>query len=156
MNFYEHGLAERKLIEDWADKYFNGVDYDIEIEHTDAAGFDVYDSIIKATHRTNVEAPTVLIIETKIRNKHYDKLMLEKAKNDALNDKLSELDADCIVYLQQTPKGIYAFDLVTLQGGFKWQQKELIYLTCDRSKGSRMKTVTYIDCNQAFHVIIND
>jgi len=49
-------------------------------------------------------------IELKCRGKHYDTLMIEKKKYDALHLKCSD-NIDSPIYINSTPKGIFRFNL---------------------------------------------
>ena len=49
-------------------------------------------------------------IELKCRGKHYDTLLLEKKKYDALHLKCSD-NIDTPVYINSTPKGVFRFNL---------------------------------------------
>ena len=51
-----------------------------------------------------------LTIELKCRSTHYDELILEKDKYEALMDRAQDLDFTPF-YINSTPKGIYAFNL---------------------------------------------
>jgi len=53
---------------------------------------------------------TSVDIELKCRNKHYDDLLIEKAKYDKLLLR-AEKHLTIPVYVSQTPQGIYAFNL---------------------------------------------
>ena len=52
-------------------------------------------------------------IELKCRNKHYDDLLIEKMKYDKLMARANKFGT-LAVYISQTPKGIYAFNLSKL------------------------------------------
>lgn len=49
-------------------------------------------------------------IELKCRGKHYDTLILERKKYDAMIEKCSDND-DLPIYINSTPEGIYRFNL---------------------------------------------
>jgi len=52
-------------------------------------------------------------IELKCRNKHYDELLIEKAKYDKLLQRAQKF-LTVPIYISQTPQGIYAFNLANL------------------------------------------
>ena len=52
-------------------------------------------------------------IELKCRNKHYDELLIEKAKYDKLIHRAQKF-LTVPIYISQTPQGIYAFNLSSL------------------------------------------
>ena len=49
-------------------------------------------------------------IELKCRNRHYDELLIEKAKYDKLVKRAQKF-LTVPIYISQTPQGIYAFNL---------------------------------------------
>jgi len=57
-------------------------------------------------------------IELKCRGKHYDTLLIEKKKYDALHLKCSDND-DIPMYINSTPEGIYRFNLYSVEP--KWE-----------------------------------
>lgn len=60
-------------------------------------------------------------IELKCRNKHYDELMIEKDKYDALV-KRSEEFGTTPIYINSTPEGIFVFNLGKLPEP-QWEDK---------------------------------
>ena len=60
-------------------------------------------------------------IELKCRNKHYDDLVIEKYKYDKLLAR-AESHNTIPVYICQTPKGIFAFNLASLEEP-SWETK---------------------------------
>lgn len=60
-------------------------------------------------------------IELKCRNKHYDELLIEKDKYDALL-KRSEEFGTTPIYINSTPDGIFVFNLGKLPEP-KWEDK---------------------------------
>ena len=61
-------------------------------------------------------------IELKCRRKHYDTLILEKSKYDAMI-KESEKNLDIPIYINSTPNGIYLFNLYEVEQN--WFTKSL-------------------------------
>lgn len=61
-------------------------------------------------------------IELKCRRTHYDTLLLEKKKYDAMILE-SDKHLDTPIYINSTPKGIYSFDLSLLKP--EWETKRL-------------------------------
>jgi len=53
-------------------------------------------------------------IELKCRAVHYDTLLIEKKKYDAMIDKCKE-NLDIPIYINSTPKGVYRFNLYIVQ-----------------------------------------
>jgi hypothetical protein len=60
-------------------------------------------------------------IELKCRNKHYDELLIEKDKYDALL-KRSEEFGTTPIYINSTPEGVFVFNLGKLPEP-KWEDK---------------------------------
>jgi hypothetical protein len=60
-------------------------------------------------------------IELKCRNKHYDELLIEKDKYDALI-KRSEEFGTTPIYINSTPEGIFVFNLAKLHEP-QWEDK---------------------------------
>jgi len=61
-------------------------------------------------------------IELKCRKKHYDTLILEKYKYDAMILKCND-NLDIPMYINSTPEGIYSFNLFEIKP--KWEVKYL-------------------------------
>ena len=57
-------------------------------------------------------------IELKCRGAHYDTLLIEKKKYDAMIDKADE-NLDIPIYINSTPKGVYKFNLYLVDP--KWE-----------------------------------
>ena len=60
-------------------------------------------------------------IELKCRRTHYDELLIEKDKYDALMDRAKKFGTRPF-YINSTPQGIYAFNLEELKD-IKWEMK---------------------------------
>jgi hypothetical protein len=85
-------------------------------------------------------------IELKCRRKHYDTLILEKSKYDAMI-KESNKHLDVPIYINSTPKGIYLFNLLEVE--LKWYTKSLPATTEFKKRMWIKKEVTELDINQA-------
>jgi len=85
-------------------------------------------------------------LELKCRRKHYETLLLERSKFEAMV-KECRRHSDVPLYVNSTPKGIYAFDLsliepewttkklpATTQWGGSWVDKEVTMLCIKDSK----------------------
>jgi hypothetical protein len=86
-------------------------------------------------------------IELKCRKVHYDTLLLEKKKYDAMvTESLKHMDIP--IYINSTPKGIFAFNLFKIE-----EEWEVNYLNPKNTYfgGSHRvpKEVTYLDINTA-------
>lgn len=62
-------------------------------------------------------------IELKCRRTHYDDLILEKKKYDALMERAQEYGTRAF-YINSTPEGIYSFNLSALKD-LEWEMKYL-------------------------------
>tara|TARA_R110002012_G_scaffold321773_2_gene551319 strand:+ start:6195 stop:6611 length:417 start_codon:yes stop_codon:yes gene_type:complete len=61
-------------------------------------------------------------IELKCRKTHYDSLLIERKKYDAIIKKCDD-NLDIPIYINSTPNGIYRFNLYNLN--FNWEKKRL-------------------------------
>ncbi len=77
-----------------------------------------YEDLVKAKKqmsRWDCYSPLVSHrIELKCRAAHYDTLLIEKKKYDAMIDKCNE-NLDIPMYINSTPKGVYRFNLYLVQ-----------------------------------------
>ena len=85
-------------------------------------------------------------IELKGRKKHYDTLLLEKPKYDALI-KESNKHFDIPIYINSTPKGIYLFNLNKVD--LKWFEKSLPATSEFQNRKWIKKQVTEINIKQS-------
>ena len=85
-------------------------------------------------------------IELKCRRKHYDTLLLEKAKYNALVSE-SAKHLDVPIYINSTPNGIYLFNLLEVE--LKWFTKSLPATTEFQKRMWIKKEVTELDIKQA-------
>lgn len=85
---------------------------------------NVYPDLVKShkpMSRWDCYSPTFYHrIELKCRGKHYDTLLLEKKKYDALMRKCSDT-IDTPIYINSTPNGIYRFDLFLITPNWEIQ-----------------------------------
>ena len=87
-----------------------------------------------------------LHIELKCRHKHYDDLIIEKDKYEALVGEAERLGFTPF-YVNATPKGIYAFNLRKIT--VKWTTKKLPAQTEFKDQGLVNKTVALLPVGQA-------
>lgn len=85
-------------------------------------------------------------IELKCRRKHYDTLILEKSKYDALI-KESEKNLDIPIYINSTPEGIYLFNLYNIE--IKWFTKSLPATTEFKKRIWVKKEITELEISKA-------
>lgn len=85
---------------------------------------NVYPDLVKShkpMSRWDCYSPTFYHrIELKCRGRHYDTLLLEKKKYDALMRKCSDT-IDTPIYINSTPNGIYRFDLFLITPNWEIQ-----------------------------------
>jgi len=85
-------------------------------------------------------------IELKCRTVHYDTLLLEKKKYDAMIQKCDD-NLDIPMYINSTPKGVYQFNLylVTLKWETQYHNK-----TTEFSNNNKIpKEIAMLDVNEA-------
>lgn len=88
-----------------------------------------------------------MVIELKCRKKHYDKLIIERGKYDALL-KVAEEKGYKPFYINSTPNAVYAFDLLAVEiewGESKWLPKHTEF----SQRHNVLKEIGYIDISQA-------
>lgn len=86
-------------------------------------------------------------IELKSRNKHYDDLLIEKMKYDAIVEAAAFLELKPL-YINSTPEGVYSFNLSSLPD-IEWQEKWLPATSEFSSKGNKTKVVGFIHIDKA-------
>lgn len=84
-------------------------------------------------------------IELKCRHKHYDELILEKDKYDALMQQAERLGYTPW-YINSTPKGVYGFNLKIIK--MTWTIRQLPATTTFNNPQTVSKTVTYLKISQ--------
>jgi len=84
-------------------------------------------------------------IELKCRHKHYDELILEKDKYDALMQQAERLGYTPW-YINSTPQGVYGFNLKIIK--MTWTIRQLPATTTFNNPQTISKTVTYLKISQ--------
>jgi len=82
-----------------------------------------------------------LDIELKCRRKHYDNLIIEKKKYDALIHRCNTYNT-IPIYINSTPKGVWAFYIADIR--MMWEQKMLPAQTDFSDKSFIDKTISYL------------
>ena len=83
-------------------------------------------------------------IELKSRNTHYDDLLIEKKKYDRLLMQAAESEY-IPTYINSTPKGVWVFDLFSVQ--IDWADRLMPVVTEFPARGKIMKKVGFLPCN---------
>tara|TARA_B100000780_G_C21125409_1_gene456515 strand:+ start:1524 stop:1934 length:411 start_codon:yes stop_codon:yes gene_type:complete len=86
-----------------------------------------------------------LDIELKCRRTHYDELLVEKIKYEALMKRCADFDT-IPLYINSTPKGVYAFYLTQFE--MHWQTKSLPITTEFGKKFHVPKEVSYFSISE--------
>ena len=81
-------------------------------------------------------------IELKSRNTHYDDLIIEQVKYDAILVAAVNLEYDAL-YINATPEGIWSFDLLRMTN-IKWEDRWLPQNTEFSNRGNKTKVVGYL------------
>jgi len=89
-------------------------------------------------------------IELKCRRVHYDKLVIEKYKYDALINR-SKKEGTIPLYINSTPKGIYAFYLQSIR--IEWELKLMPKQTFFKEKQNVLKVVGYLDIETSVDLV---
>jgi hypothetical protein len=91
-------------------------------------------------------------IELKVRDTHYDTLIIEKQKFDSIIRMAQEHNRRAI-YINKTPKGVFAFDLGKIQSDrqLKWEVSQLPSTTYWNKK-SKKKNVFYLPISWAIEL----
>lgn len=92
-----------------------------------------------------------LDIELKCRTSHYDNLLIEKKKYDALVER-AMLFSTTPYYINSTPDGIWAFDLMKLPQP-KWEERSMPKTTFFADNNNVMKVVGYINISQGMRLL---
>ncbi len=101
--------------------------YDYTIYLTDIYGFDPYDGLLQFYHDGSTKKRWIM--EVKIRDTHYEELLLEKKKLTELQKKVYD-DLTDILYICVTPLQTYVYNLSTMM-----KQKQLVIhkLECNKA-----------------------
>jgi hypothetical protein len=92
-----------------------------------------------------------LDIELKCRQKHYEELLIEKKKYDALSLR-AVLFSTVPYYINSTPQGIWAFDLSKLPQP-KWESRKMPKTTQFADNSEVIKEVGYINISLGMRLL---
>ena len=95
-----------------------------------------------------------MFIELKSRRTHYPELLIEKMKFDFLLSESAKLGLTPW-YINWTPEGIFAFNLLSLDEnvGMNWIEKWLPSTTEFANKNNKMKLVGFIHQDLGFKLV---
>ena len=141
--FHLASKRERELLTKIIPLLMKNRSYDYTL--TPIEGFDKYDGILMYNGK-------MILLEVKIREKHYDQLYLEKIKYDDLMKIKKEGKYDAIYYINETPQGIYMARIDDKQFN------HISYVLCpvstmDPNKGKVKKAVYELDVENDFKKI---
>lgn len=157
--FLEKSIKERICLKNILQKL--PTEYDYKSYFTPEESYDLYDGVLMKFKKNTSELLGRYFIEVKVRDTHYDTLLLEKKKYEDLIKEVDRKDKitnkECftdikskIVYVSVTPNGTYWFNLSDMEADkFEWLNEYHWASTTDKSKGRINKVVTYLDINKA-------
>jgi hypothetical protein len=90
-----------------------------------------------------------LVIELKCRRTHYEELLIEKKKFDALVSKAENLNYKA-AYINSTPLGIYGWNLSLLT--IDWQTEQMPATTDFENANQIGKVVGFLPISKAVHL----
>jgi len=91
-----------------------------------------------------------LDIELKCRRKHYDELIIERGKYDALMHRC-EVNGSRPVYINSTPKGVWGFYLDKHQ--LEWEHRDLPKQTDFSDRQTISKEIGYLDTTKGINLL---
>jgi hypothetical protein len=148
-SFQEKGIRERKALSSIIPELFQAFK-NYKYSFTPEESFDIYDgSVVVFNSEGSIDKR--FIIEAKVRDAHYDELILEKKKFDDLVTESKKYDA-VIIYISVTPKGSYAFNLSNLvrkYGEFIWQEEYHNKQSVNKHLGKKKKWLTHLSVDLA-------
>lgn len=83
-------------------------------------------------------------IELKCRRKHYDELIIEKGKYDAMMNRC-KTEGTIPIYVNSTPKGVWAFYLDGLAKKIEWEHRDLPRQTDFSRRETISKEIGYLN-----------
>ena len=135
MTYDYQEIANEQQLFDFINKYFIK---DLEKSEKTTSRYDCYSDRYK------------LDIELKCRRKHYDELIIEKGKYDALMHRC-ELHGTIPVYINSTPKGVWAFYLK--KHTLDWEHRDLPKQTDFTDRQTISKEIGYLDTTKGINLL---
>jgi hypothetical protein len=138
MDEFQIREVKARIIQKWVvDKAFCNKKYDYYA--TPIEGYDCYDGGVVVYDKDTGSIIKRYIIETKVRDEHYDELVYEWKKHKDLVEKGKLLDSS-ILYLNVTPRGTYLFKISDVIGDVIWDDdKEYNKTTAVKSNKIKKK-----------------
>jgi hypothetical protein len=128
--YEECGIKERELLRKVFSKYKGN---QIDIEYSPVNGYEIWDAKLFINGNG-------YLFECKIRDFHYNELMLEKKKYDDLIKYAKENDFKRVYFVNETTEGVYISRLDDLDiNNLTIQYKKCPVSTMDLSKGYKDK-----------------
>lgn len=169
LDYINKSIKERFLLRKILTKLPSKFDY--KYYFTPESGYDLYDCVLMKFEKGTNKYLGRYIIEMKVRDCHYDNLLLERIKMSDLKKEVARMDKktnqECwtndkskIIYVNSTPNASYWFDITDMDPSkIDWIREEHWVSTTDKSKGKVDKDVTYLSIDNAklkFDVTSND
>lgn len=162
--FIQKSINERIILRKIFSKMSNF--YDWKYILTDETSYDLYDARLMKFKKDTGEILENYYVEEKIRDVHYDELMLEEIKyknliglakklDDKMNKECMTMIKSKVLYISTTPKGSFLFNLSEIDfDKVEWQIKTLPVSTVNRSAGKIEKKVCFLPIKLAKFITI--
>jgi hypothetical protein len=92
-------------------------------------------------------------IELKCRRKHYNELIIEKGKYDAMIKRCND-EGTIPIYINSTPKGVWAFYLYELEDKIEWEYRDLPKQTDFSKRETVSKEVGYLNIKDGKDLVL--
>lgn len=157
--FIQKSINERIILRKIFSKM--SINYDWKYLLTDETSYDLYDGRLMKFKKDTGEIIENYYVEIKVRDTHYDELMLEDIKHKNLIKLAKKLDdkinKECmtmidskIIYISSTPQGSFLYNLSEIDfDKVEWQIKTLPVSTVNRSAGKIEKKVCFLSTKLA-------
>lgn len=147
--FINQSKDERVLLDNIINGIFNNAKYNIEYYFTAAESQEIYDAYVMLFNKETHSMVKSFVIEMKIRNTHYEALMLEKKKYTDLKN-VSVGTGATILYINTTPKATYIFNLSQMEmDNIDWTEKKHNKKTLEKQLGKIVKLQTELNISLA-------
>jgi len=153
LDYNQKSINERIILKEVIKLLYDTTTHDIQYYFTDVEGKDIYDGYVMIFTKGTGSIIKRHLIEVKVRDIHYEDLLLEKKKLTNLKNKADESQAS-VIYISCTPEGSFVYNLSRLETeiGFEWVKEEHNKTTTDKSLGKVMKTITYLPTKYAKYI----